>query len=106
MAAYKQRRGCKRGEKLFDCQTQVETVWDPDNEKEKHTEEERDGQAYQEEGNEYEYEREGKMEAGARQPNRGRSGEVEETSRGRNSDRLWLDCLTTFLQWYCAREAL
>lgn len=46
---------------------------------EKRTEEERDGQAYQERGNEYE--REGKMKAAARQPNRGRSAEVEESPR-------------------------
>lgn len=52
----------------------------------KHTEEERDGQAYQEKGNEYE--REGKVKAGSRQPNRGRSGQVEETSRGRNGEYL------------------
>ena len=45
---------------------------------EQHAEGERDGQAHQEKGNEYE--RDGKMKAGARQPNRGRSGQVEETS--------------------------
>ena len=53
---------------------------------EKHTEEERDGQAYQERGNEYE--REGNMKAGARRPNTGRSGEVEETFRARNGQYL------------------
>lgn len=45
----------------------------------KHTEEEGDGQAYQERGNEYE--RKGKMKDAARQPNRGRSAEVEESPR-------------------------
>lgn len=48
--------------------------------------EEMDGQACQEKGNEYE--REGKVKAGARQPNRRRSGQVEETSRGGNSECL------------------
>lgn len=53
---------------------------------EKHTEEERDRQAYQEKGNEYKTE--GKMKAAARQANRGRSAEVEETSRRRNGEYL------------------
>lgn len=55
---------------------------------EKHTEEERDGQAYQERGNEYE--REGKTKAAARQPNRGRSAEVEETPR---REKRWVSVI-------------
>lgn len=66
---------------------------------EKHTEEERDGQAYQERGNEY---KKGKVSWRLLQ---GRPGEVEETSRGTNSEYLWLDCLTTFLQWFGGWEA-
>lgn len=61
-------------------------MWETYNEKEKHTVEERDGQAYQEKRNEYE--REGTMKACARQPNRGWSGAVEETSRGANCEYL------------------
>lgn len=34
-----------------------------------------------------------------------RSAEVEEVPEETNSDYLWLDCLTTFLQWFGGWEA-